>query len=1002
MKNVFKSNKSSDVDEKDIRSYDPLSSPYVSDFTEPIKEEEFRIVYFNDAEQALVMHAKYCSNSIVTSKYSIISFLPVFLFESFQKVANFFFLVVCILQSIPSISNTYGVPTNAPVLFFVIAIDAVFAIIEDRRRHISDNEANSAKTRGGDFTQPVPVFTQRKWKTLRVGDIVQIHNRELIPADVLILSVCEANPQAPGGICYVETKSLDGETNLKLRQAMEPTLAHIKKCPDVTKFRGHVECELPNGLIEKFTGTLHLQSNNNQSEQKAFPLSSQNILLRGCTLRNTDWVIGIVLNTGVDSKIMQSASKPKSKWSSIMQELNRMILYISIGLFVLCAVAATTYVFWHKRNGETADEYLGEIPLDGSSLLGDWFIILFYYFLLLYQVIPISLYVSMTTVKFFQAKFMEWDLNMYHAESDTPAIVRTMDLNEELGQISYVFTDKTGTLTCNVMDFRKCSIHGQTYGTGMTEIGKAALRRMGQDVPVEPKLDPSVIKTPYVNFIDPSLFDDLRGERGPGPQQHIEAFFLHLAICHTVIPETTSTGDIRFSASSPDEQALVSGAAYFGFKFQSRTVSKIKVKLRHDIVEYEILHVLEFNSTRKRMSVIVKTPQGDIQCLTKGADTVVWQRLNKNAAPDEVARRAQTLTHMEIFAKDGLRTLAIAFRPIDPYYYQKWSSGFTAAMSNLTEVEKRNHGEPNRIDDLMNEMESDLVLLGATAIEDKLQEGVPNALSNLADAGMKIWMLTGDKEETAINIGYACSLLDNNMQQYVMNTKRFPTEDAICEQLIGLTARYRFHQKTKDGQDRIALIIDGEALQLALSPGCAPHLLSFASLCQTVICNRVSPSQKAEIVRLVKDNMVGCRTLAIGDGANDVAMIQAAHVGVGISGQEGMQAVNSSDYAIAQFRFLQTLLLVHGRWNYIRISKLVVYMFYKNSALVLAQYWYGFLGGSTGSKLYWELGTQVYNVLYTGLPVLVLAVLDQDLPPAVSLKVSTILIQHDIIILTIV
>ncbi|KAF0715850.1 Aste57867_3139 [Aphanomyces stellatus] len=947
----------------------------------PNTDASVRTVFLNDFVQNTALYAN-GTNVVITSKYTVFSFLPKFLFESFCKVANLFFLVVSILQTIKPISNTYGVPTNAPTLLFVICIDAVFAIMEDRRRHKSDNAANSA-------TCHVVVnnaIEDRLWSQVKVGDILQVRNREVIPADVLILSVEEPDPSVPSGICYVETKSLDGETNLKLRQALPATMGTLRETHDLDKIKGTVVCETPNPYINKFAGNIDVWVAGQDWPKE--PLSIKNILLRGCTLRNTDWVYGLVLNTGSDTKIMQSASSAPTKWSDVMITLNKCIGILCIGLMVLCSVAATVFVTWQNEIAKEAWYLQGSqarskvvIETTGQAVQ-QWFTMCFYYFLLLYQVIPISLYVSLTTVKFLQAMFMAWDLHMYHAESDTPAIVRTMALNEELGQISYIFSDKTGTLTCNVMDFRKCSIHGVSYGSGLTEIGRAALKRAGAPIPPEPKPDPSVKPIPYVNFVDPALDAAMRGDAGPVQQERCHRFFEHLAVCHTVIPEKLETGEIRLSASSPDEQALVAGAQYMGYKFESRAVGKAVVDVQGQRRMYEILEVLEFNSTRKRMSVVTRLPTGELYLYTKGADMMIYARLS----PASKALEDITSSHMEQYADDGLRTLALAVKKLDDATFDAWAARYRAASGSLDELEKRKNGVPNAIDDLMEEMESNLELIGATAIEDKLQTGVPECLSTLSAALIKVWMLTGDKEETAINIGYACALLDNSIVQVIINMDNCPTPDAIRAKLAQAATEY--HDKA--GKDRYALVIDGEALEVALKPGMKADLLGLAQYCVAVICCRVSPAQKAEMVMLIRDHIPEARTLAIGDGANDVAMIQAAHIGVGISGQEGMQAVNSSDYAIAQFRFLQRLLLVHGRWNYMRISKVVLYMFYKNITLVLAQYWYGFLSGASGSKVYWEVGVQVYNIFFTGLPIVVLGVLDQDLPDYMSVKYPTL------------
>lgn len=938
--------------------------------------DALREVFFNYAPGNAVFDK--ASNVVVTSKYTTITFLPKFLKESFTKVANFFFLMVCVLQSIPSISNTYGYPTNAPVLLFVISIDAVFAIMEDRRRHQSDHEANSAKchiVRNGHVEDHL-------WSDVKVGDFLQVRNREVIPADLLILAVSEPVGEAASGICYVETKSLDGETNLKLRQAIPATMSALVNPQELLHLKGVVKFEQPNPYINKFAGKVEVTVSEGCG-MEVMPLSVKNILLRGCNLRNTDWVFGLVLNTGPDTKIMQSASAAPSKFSDVMLSINKMIGFLCVGLFVACAAAATCYITWQfDIISDTWYIQLSESDEEESRVVS-FIKMLFYYFLLLYQVIPISLYVSMTSVKFLQARFMAWDREMYHAETDTPAIVRTMELNEELGQISYVFSDKTGTLTCNIMEFRKCSINGISYGSGITEIGRAALLRTGKPVPAEPKLDPSVKRVPFVNFVDPALFHALNGGAGAEQKEKVFQFFEHLAVCHTVIPEKLESGEVRLSASSPDEQALVAGAAFAGFKFESRSVGKATVEVLGKREVYDVLDVLEFNSTRKRMSVVVRRPSGELLLYSKGADMMIYQRLREDPAMERI--KNVTRDQMEKYADDGLRTLAIAVKRLDERWFQRWKVKFDEAQGDVAQIDRRKEGKPNAIDDLMEEIERDLELIGATAIEDKLQDGVPQCLANLTRAGIKVWMLTGDKEETAINIAYACSLLDNSIQQVIVNSTTCPTEEAIRARLN--TAGREFVSSEKgDGNREISLVIDGEALELALKPGTAPSVLEFTKLCRAVICNRVSPAQKAEMVRLVRDNVTDVRTLAIGDGANDVAMIQAAHVGVGISGQEGMQAVNSSDYAIAQFRFLERLLLVHGRWNYIRISKLVLYMFYKNITFVLAQYWYGYLSGGSGSKIYWEIGVQLYNVAFTGLPIIVVGVMDKDLPAPFSIE----------------
>ncbi|RHY89430.1 hypothetical protein DYB35_013124, partial [Aphanomyces astaci] len=501
----------------------PPGSTFIGSETS-LLSNSFRHLWLNPRSSET--HGPFCTNVVVTSKYTKWSFLPKFTVESFAKLANAYFLLVSILQCIPAITNT-GWPSTLPVLMFILTVDGTLAIIEDRRRHLADDEANSASCRvvfnGNLVAMP--------WSALQVGHIVKLDNRGTAPADLLILAVHEVDVEHKAGICYVETKSLDGETNLKLRQAMESTM-HAQDEVQVSALHGRVECEQPNKAINRFAGSFFTDQPNGSIANH--PISIQNIILRGCQLRNTEWMYGLVLNTGPDTKIMQSFAKPETKWSSINDHVNVMIKWLLAMLLVACGQ----------------------------------------YFLLLYQMIPVSLYVTISTVMLIQAMLMALDLDMYYDVLDSRMIVRTMALNEELGQISYIFSDKTGTLTCNVMEFRKCSINGVSYGLGTTEI--AALKRKGLPVPDVP-VSKYGAKVPYVNFHDPKLHQkltDIPLNSSTNALTNEAEFFLHLAICHTVIPEqaTDKHGDavLRYSASSPDEQALVSAAKFFGFAFESR------------------------------------------------------------------------------------------------------------------------------------------------------------------------------------------------------------------------------------------------------------------------------------------------------------------------------------------------------------------------------------------------------------------------------------------------
>ncbi|RYH06679.1 hypothetical protein EON65_42580 [archaeon] len=405
----------------------------------------------------------FCNNFVKTSKYEVWDFLPKFLLEEFNprtKIANCYFLMISGLQCIPAISNTNGYPTTLIPLLFVVFVDALFQVFEDLSRHRADTAANASIALR--YNRASNSFGECKWHEISVGDVVKVNSRGQVPADLVILAVSEKHEPAQG-ISYVETKSLDGETNLKIRSALPCTMSKIKNEGDLAMLVGEVEMEHPNKLIDSFNGVVDL------GRLGRDPIQHSNVLLRGCVLRNTDFVYGLVLNTGHDTKIMMSSRSTRAKTSKLETTASNEIKRIIILLALVCFAGATGQAIWNQTNDVENITYL---DWNISSAVGYWFIDFFYFFLLHATFIPVSLYVSMSISRYFQSYFMNNDLDMYYDKTDTPALVRTMTLNEELGQISHVFSDKTGTLTCNVMDFRKASINGVVYGEGITEIGK--------------------------------------------------------------------------------------------------------------------------------------------------------------------------------------------------------------------------------------------------------------------------------------------------------------------------------------------------------------------------------------------------------------------------------------------------------------------------------------------------------------------------------------------------
>ncbi|KAG7517675.1 phospholipid-transporting ATPase IA isoform X3 [Solea senegalensis] len=890
-----------------------------SEKTSLADQEDARLIYLNQTQ-----FTKFCCNRVSTAKYNVLTFLPRFLYSQFRRAANAFFLFIALLQQIPDVSPTGRWTTLVPLLF-ILVVAAVKEVIEDLKRHKADNVVNKKECqvlRNG-------AWEIVHWEKVAVGEVVRAANGDHLPADLVILSSSE-----PQGMCYIETSNLDGETNLKIRQGL-PVTAEIKDIDSLVRISGRMECESPNRHLYEFVGNIRLDGHS------TVPLGPDQILLRGAQLRNTQWVHGVVVYTGHDTKLMQNSTRPPLKLSNVERITNFQILVLFGCLLAISLVCSIGQTIWKYQYGN--DAWYMDLNYGGAANFGLNFLT---FIILFNNLIPISLLVTLEVIKFIQAFFINWDTDMLYEPTNTPAMARTSNLNEELGQVKYIFSDKTGTLTCNVMQFKKCTVAGVAYG----HVPEAEEGSFAED-------DwHSTQSSEEAGFNDPSLLENLQSNH-PTAAVILE-FMTMMAICHTAVPERTED-KITYQAASPDEGALVRAARNLGFVFSGRTPDSVIVELLGTEEKYELLHVLEFTSARKRMSVIMRTPSGKIRLYCKGADTVIYDRLADSSRYKEI-----TLKHLEQFATEGLRTLCFAVADISESSYQQWQELHHRAGTSL-------QNRALKLEESYELIEKNLQLLGATAIEDKLQDRVPETIETLMKADIKIWILTGDKQETAINIGHSCRLLTKNMGMLVINEDTLDGTREILSHHCGMLGDALYKEND------FALIIDGKTLKYALTFGVRQYFLDLALSCKAVICCRVSPLQKSEVVEMVK-KQVKVITLAIGDGANDVGMIQTAHVGVGISGNEGLQAANSSDYSIAQFKYLKNLLLVHGAWNYNRVAKCILYCFYKNIVLYIIEIWFAFVNGFSGQILFerWCIG--LYNVLFTALPPLTLGIFERS------------------------
>ncbi|KIM33227.1 hypothetical protein M408DRAFT_61361 [Serendipita vermifera MAFF 305830] len=1041
--------------------------------------------------------ARYATNQVVTSKYTIITFLPRNLLEQFRRIANIFFAFICILQFFPRFSTISPGLVILPLLI-VLLISAVKDGYEDVKRHQGDRKVNHSRTlvlegegyqnHNGfgsksktftagiripyrkkkaskksvdvssdgtaaetqqndddlvDIETPNPHWRTTAWEDVRVGDFVKIRCDEPFPCDIIICATSE-----PEDVAYVETKNLDGETNLKSRHNVA-SLGHLRSaeaCARASAYR--IEADKPETNMYRLNAKITELNEKGEEASRPEAVNLDTMVLRGTVLRNTEWLIGIVLFTGRDTKIVLNSGGTPSKRSKVERQMNPMV-FINLSLLaivgILCSIAdAQLEQQSLDRSGYWV--YGEPKPDDNPSFNG--FTTFFNALITFQNVVPISLYISIEFVRTCQALFIYFDGDMYYEPADQAALSRSWNLSDDLGQIKFLVSDKTGTLTQNSMVFRMCSVGGKIYegdaddstmdaqlrekpadalaettvgGADVEEIPLTSMSSNGHGAPTDPNSNYPPLNPNVPHFKDAQLTEDIQNSISSGSihGRFLNGFLTTLALCHTAIASVDEDdGSISYKAQSPDESALVQAAADVGFMFLGKDKDILRLKtpfMEGDSVEeYELLHVLDFTSARKRMSVIVRKlePEGDgkdrkVFLMAKGADSVIIDRLKSG----QDALTKTTEEHLEYFASSGLRTLCLAYKIIPEEEYEEWSHRYHEATIALDNRE-------DEIEKVSDEMERGLKLLGATAIEDKLQDGVPETIADLKRAGIKIWVATGDKLETAISIGYSTNLIAADSNIIVVRGGEYGKESAVYTQLRDTAEKFfpndgimeldevhppeiatteKPSTSPKPGNLRRAasglsdilgddngrkpggfiLVIDGAALGHALDEEFTKQLLLQIGLrCEAVVCCRVSPLQKAQLVHMIKDNL-GVLTLAIGDGANDVSMIQAADIGVGISGEEGLQAVNSSDYAIAQFRYIKRLLLVHGHWSYARNANMIGNFFYKNLVMVAVLFWFQIYCAWSTTYVIDYTYLLFWNVFWSLAPVIAIGVFDR-------------------------
>ena len=979
----------------------PCNKSEKNDAMKPKKVKLYEFHINNNLKNNEDYHFK--DNRVDTTKYNIITFLPKALFYQFVRVANIYFLACAILQCIPAISPL-GAETALVPIIIVLSVSLIREALEDCARAKLDKQQNS---------EPTELYVDNQWEQtqsgkLHMGEIVSVKQDDAFPADLILI-----DSDLPDGVCFIETGTLDGEKTLKLKESPSQTAGKFNNSGErigTFTISGNALADQPNPELYLLNGKMHLvfstTKNNGKTETHEIPLDAKQLLLKGAKLRNTSWIIGIVVYTGHNCKIMKNSKDAVTKYSSVELLMNKALVFIFILQAILCLVAAFLRGYYYNlynlqkldggegKDNNPEDKSFGytERSYTLESILN-----YFTYLLLLNTMIPISIIITLEVVKLVQGAFMKSDAYSYSKIRKKWLTPNSISLNEECGLVNYIFSDKTGTLTCNRMQFKYCVIGDICYEYLRSEnegsIKDINFRYDENIIPFrkyemfENMLDENKMRNAaqYKGFIIKSEKDQSLQLSLERTQDLIENFWYGLSLCHSCSIQKNDDSTEDYICISPDSIELVKTAKDQGWNFIDSGSSSIKrIKLgkeglfRNDI---ERLQLIEFSSDRKRETVIVKD-RGLIKVYCKGADSVVEERLSKKT-PESILKQCKY--YVNKFSAQGFRTLFLAMKIMSEEEYEDYAAKFKEAQMSQEDKDKK-------LEEVNDIIENNLFLIGTTIVEDKLQENVPETIRNLRLSKIKVWMLTGDKMNTAYNIGLSCNLINKDMKIFSIcgvEIKKNENLEVINKEerdkvIIDFAKEYESFKGQFESMEKpqFGILVDEKALLTINDDESIQHIfLNIAKEAVAVICCRVSPIQKSQVVKMMKEYDPSAITLAIGDGGNDVSMILEAHIGVGIYGEEGMRAVQSSDYAIGEFQNLGPLLFFHGRTNYVRNSECIQYFFYKNFVFTVVQFIFGFYCNFTGQTIIDDWFITTFNMVFTSLPLGTRALMDHDLKP---------------------
>ncbi|KAL4487095.1 hypothetical protein ABPG72_001547 [Tetrahymena utriculariae] len=932
-------NQANIVDEIQKSYQNQIDEPYLFCLRrQKVRDQDKRVIYLGVPDNQV------CDNRIQTSKYNYITFIPQNLLLQFSKLANIYFLIIGIFQILPSITTTEGKPIVYTPLTVIVVISMIKDFIEDRKRRKQDQFENQSDT--SRLNIKTGQFEKVKWQELRIGEIIQVNLNERFPADILVLSTTNQY-----GISYIETKNLDGEVNLKQRQSCAPNLFEdeqfIQNSNNLARFQFIYED--PNIRIHSFNGIM-IDKQDADSQQNQYLLSLQNICLRGCTLKRTHSLIGIVIYSGHDCKSLKYANRGQYKFGTVEKLMNKMVLYVFVILVLISIFCASYYTIWYKQKKDELPYLVINKNDIESHLVVSFFIRIPMWILLLNPFVPISLMVTLEIVKYLQGQLLSKDKNFVNSLSDELVEVNSSNLTDQLGQVKYILTDKTGTLTANIMKFKALSLNSVCYEYNYEQDKHGIL--MSQKL-----ID--LLKNAEENQIE------------------YEALMC-MNLCHELLIEQQE-GKRLYLGTSPDEECIMDFCIQIGIYLES--VDEHKVMTIYDSInntrlQFKLIALHEYRSDIRKMSVLVQNlSTKQYKIYQKGSMNTIFDCCRQ----DQKNNMVLVEEHLNNFASNMLRTLCLSYRNLNENeitkFFDKRSKDLEGGNLNIQEIN----------DGIFAEIENEQILIGGTGVNDEFADQVVPTLSSLKQAGLKIWMITGDKRETALSIGIKSNIVEQGIELKVIQDA---TDSVINDQLV--INELKMYEEQLRQQQKLSIGLSGltfHGINMSKNTEIKQSFNYIMKHADSVLAYHFTPSQKKLLVDLVHTISPGQCVLAIGDGANDINMLQAADVGIGIRGKEGREAAKASDFSIAEFKHLNRLILYVGQEAYRKNSYLILFNFYKNQAWILVYFWINFYSGQSAQYVYDQWISQFFNLFYSSLPIIIYALFDEIHPSSQFFKV---------------